>query len=94
MHLFTPGLMLMAPLVVPLLVTACQTSPDQEPSAPRIVAEEIGGALGQADIFLLDVRQPSELEELGTVEGYTNIPIDVLVDRLDELPKDRPILTA
>ena len=37
---------------------------------------------------------PEELEELGTVEGYTNIPIDQLADRLDELPKDKPILTA
>ncbi|HJO30116.1 MAG TPA: hypothetical protein QGG30_06490 [Acidobacteriota bacterium] len=46
------------------------------------------------EVFLLDVRRPSELEEFGMVAGYTNIPIDELADRLNELPRDRPILTA
>ena len=35
-----------------------------------------------------------ELEERGTVEGYLNIPIEELADRLEEVPRDRPILTA
>ncbi len=56
--------------------------------------EELAAALNDANVFLLDVRNPEELEELGTVEGYTNIPIDQLADRLDELPKDKPVLTA
>ena len=56
--------------------------------------EELAAALNDSNVFLLDVRNPEELEELGTVEGYTNIPIDQLADRLDELPKDKPILTA
>lgn len=77
-----------------LIGSSCQTDPDQEGNVPRIVAEEIGKALSEADVFLLDVRRPSELEELGTVEGYTNIPLDELEDRLDELPRNRPILTA
>jgi hypothetical protein len=62
--------------------------------APRITADQLAEVFAGSEVFLLDVRRPDELEELGTVEGYTNIPIDELADRLDELPRDRPILTA
>ncbi len=44
------------------------------------------------DVFLLDVREPRELEEIGTIEGYVNIPMDQLEARLSEIPKDRPIV--
>jgi rhodanese-related sulfurtransferase len=40
------------------------------------------------------VREPEEIEELGTIEGYVNIPIGELESRLDELPRDKTILTA
>lgn len=62
--------------------------------AQQLEGEELAAALNDANVFLLDVRNPEELEELGTVAGYVNIPIDELADRLDELPKDKPILTA
>ena len=62
--------------------------------APRITADQLAEVFAGTEVFLLDVRRPDELEELGTVEGYTNIPIGELADRLDELPRDRPILTA
>ena len=52
-------------------------------------------ALGKVrKIFFLDVREPKELEELGSYEGYVNIPMSQLERRLGELPKDRYILTA
>ena len=35
-----------------------------------------------------------EIQELGTIEGYLNIPIDQLESRLDEIPRDKTILTA
>ena len=38
------------------------------------------------DPFLLDVRQPHELEEIGTIEGYVNIPMDQLETRMSEIP--------
>lgn len=50
--------------------------------------------LMQKDALLLDVRKPSELEELGTLEEYVNIPIDQLEEHLDDLPRDRLIVTA
>ena len=62
--------------------------------APRVEANEIAAALADANVILLDVREPKELEELGTIEGFINIPVDQLADRLDELPKDKKILTA
>jgi hypothetical protein len=77
-----------------------EEAPMNEPAAntpaeaQQLTGEELASALHNADVFLLDVREPDELEELGTVEGYTNIPIGELDGRLDELPRDRPILTA
>ena len=46
------------------------------------------------DTFLLDVRNPQELLTVGAFPNAVNIPLDVLRDHLDELPKDRPISVA
>jgi len=43
--------------------------------------------------FLLDVRDPDELEEFGKLEGAANIPLAELRDRLAEVPHDRRIVT-
>ena len=75
-------------------VEPVESATDTIDEAPQLKGEELAAALNDASVFLLDVRNPEELEELGTVEGYTNISIDQLADRLDELPKDKPILTA
>ena len=40
------------------------------------------------------VREPKEIEELGTRKGFVNIPIGELEARVNELPKDKTILTA
>ncbi len=60
----------------------------------RIEAQEIDRVLAEANALLLDVREPEEIEELGTIEGYVNIPIGELESRLDEIPRDKTILTA
>ena len=44
-------------------------------------------------IYFLDVREPKEIEELGSVEGYVNIPLGELEKRLNEVPKDKLIIT-
>jgi len=64
------------------------------PEQKRVEAQEIDRVLAEADALLLDVREPEEIEELGTIEGYVNIPIDELESRLGELPRDKTILTA
>ena len=60
----------------------------------RVQAADLDAVLGDENVVLLDVREPWELEEFGTREGYINIPLGELEDRLDELPKDKTILTA
>ncbi len=77
--------------VVALVAVACQSA-GQVPEAAQLKGEQIAEALSDTNVFLLDVRKPHELEEQGAIEGYTRIHIDELEGRLDELPKDRPIL--
>ena len=60
----------------------------------RVEAEDLDAVLADANVVLLDVREPWELEEYGTRAGYINIPLGELESRLDELPKDKTILTA
>lgn len=52
----------------------------------QIVSEDM------SEIFLLDVRTPDEVG-LGTIEGSVNIELDVLREHLDEIPKDKKIIT-
>lgn len=40
--------------------------------------------------FLLDVRTPDEFS-LGSLPGAVNIPLDEIRDRIDEIPKDKPV---
>jgi hypothetical protein len=60
----------------------------------RIKADDLDAVMKHPKIFFLDVREPKEIEEHGSFEGYVNIPMSQLESRLSELPKDRPILTA
>ncbi|WP_407334221.1 FAD-dependent oxidoreductase [Enterovibrio sp. 27052020O] len=46
------------------------------------------------DQILLDVRNPGELESVGTFPGAMNIPVDQLRGRMNELPKDKEIIVA
>ena len=41
-------------------------------------------------VFLLDTRTPYEVMN-GKIDGFVNIPLDSLRERLDEIPKDRPV---
>ena len=60
----------------------------------RVEAGEVDTVLSDPDVVLLDVREPWEFELYGTRRGYINIPLGELEERLDELPKDKTILTA
>jgi rhodanese-related sulfurtransferase len=70
------------------------TASEGKPNAPKISSDAAATLLGDRRVFFLDVRDPKELEALGTFEGYVNIPLDQLERRLDEIPPDRPIVTA
>ncbi|HIU60443.1 MAG TPA: hypothetical protein IAB05_03505 [Candidatus Stercoripulliclostridium merdigallinarum] len=45
------------------------------------------------DSFVLDVRNPSELR-FGGIPGAVNIPLDMLRNNLDKLPKDKKIVAS
>jgi predicted sulfurtransferase len=85
-------------LLVPAIAMAEQnvspTQPTPAPKAPRMTSDEVMERLEKGDVFFLDVREPRELAELGTFEGYVNIPLGQLEKRLAEVPKDKPIVTA
>ena len=65
------------------------------PAAPQLSPAEIDALLQKKEnLFFLDVREPKELEESGSIKGYVNIPIGQLERRLGEIPKDKLIITA
>lgn len=51
--------------------------------------EDLAG-LDLDKVFLLDCRTPAEYA-MGTIPGAVNIPLDELRNRLEELPKDKPV---
>ena len=63
------------------------------PQAPRIATADAQGLLEAGEIVFLDVREPIELEQLGTLKGYV-IPLSQLEKRMAELPQDKAIVTA
>jgi len=66
----------------------------QTSKTKQLSADELKALLDKKDVFFLDVREPKELQELGTIKGYVNIPLGQLESRLSEIPKDKLIITA
>ena len=77
-----------------MLPLAAQEAQLKDGPDRRVSADEIDKYIQEKKVFFLDVREPKEIEELGTLEGYYNIPVGELEKRLGELPKDKLILTA
>jgi rhodanese-related sulfurtransferase len=69
-----------------------QNQPHEEEK--NLSADELKELLEKKKIFFLDVREPKELTELGTIKGYVNIPLGQMEGRLSEIPKDKLIVTA
>lgn len=62
------------------------------PLVKSIPVSELRGRLDDgAPLFLLDVREPEELED-GVIAGSMNIPMREVKQRLGELPTDRDIV--
>ena len=62
--------------------------------APFVAAAQIDEVLSDGQVLLLDVRTAQELAEAGTIPGAVHIHLGELAERVDELPRDRPILTT
>ena len=56
---------------------------------PKLLKEKLDQG---EEVFLLDVRRPEELEQIGTIEGYHHIPRNQLEDRISEVPKGKPLV--
>ncbi|MEN6616081.1 MAG: MBL fold metallo-hydrolase [Syntrophorhabdus sp.] len=85
--------------VGPLMKSFC-ISMEQFLGAPHsetvIQPEELRDKIRKKDaMFILDVREPKELEETGYIEGAVNIPVRQVATRIAEMPEDlnTPIVT-
>ena len=52
--------------------------------------EDLEGIPKDGSVTLLDVRTQEEYSD-GFIEGFVNIPVDELRERIDEIPKDKPV---
>ena len=59
----------------------------------KLTADDLKQYLQEGKYYFLDVREPSELQQYGSVKGYVNIPLGQVEKRLSEIPKDRTIVT-
>lgn len=75
-------------MVLCLLLAPAWAQPSQIP------ADQIECVREEKDAFFLDVRSAEEIRSQGTLPGSYNIPVEELERRLEELPKDRLIMTA
>jgi len=68
---------------------------DKTGEAKSLSTEELEKLLEKREnLFFLDVREPDEIKQLGSIEGYVNIPLGQLESRLGEIPKNKLIITA
>ncbi|MBI2872501.1 MAG: rhodanese-like domain-containing protein [Chloroflexi bacterium] len=65
----------------------------QEPGEPyrRISVDEAKAMLDEGDSLVVDVRNPDEWVS-GHVQGAVHIPVDSVLSRADELPRDKNLL--
>jgi len=83
-------------LAVPL--SAQDNTKSQEtkpaPAVKQLTTAELRDLLQQKDKYVfLDVRETKELEEFGTVKNHVHIPLGELEKRMNELPKNKVIVT-
>ncbi len=73
-----------------------EAKPQESASEPvQLKAEELKDMVDRkAEFFFLDVREPKELEDLGTLEGYVNIPMGQLEEKLADIPRGKPVIIA
>ena len=71
---------------------AAASRPELVERTERITAATLAEQLAEpGPPLVLDVRAEDEVAEVA-IEGSVNIPLSRLLDRLDELPRDRPIV--
>ncbi len=53
--------------------------------------DQLKTRLKETDLVVIDVREPSEYAA-GRIDGAINIPLRALVQNLDQVPKDKPVM--
>ena len=53
--------------------------------------DEVTSLKRDGSVTLLDVRTEEECAASGIIEGFVNIPVDVLRERIDEIPLGKPV---
>jgi rhodanese-related sulfurtransferase len=95
MALVDPRAQVLAAVILVGFLAAGAACAQQQEEPRKLTLDELKALLAKdPKPFFLDVRQPRELEELGTIRGYVNIPLDKLEERIAEIPKDTPIVVA
>ncbi len=84
------GILAVVALVVYLLVASAGGAGG---GLPTNISVDEAYAMYQDGAFVLDVREPSEWNEFHA-PGATLIPLGELAARVDELPRDRPIVVV
>lgn len=86
----------MKTLLSALLLAALVLAQDAKPGPKHVNADELKALLDKekGKFQFLDVREPAEIEAMGSIKGYKNIPVGQLEARLGELAKDKPVITA
>ena len=82
-------------LLVFCLLLAIPSVKAQDDAPRKLTPDELKEMFDKKEkFFFLDVRAPEELEKLGTLPGYVNIPLGELANRLQEVPKNQTIVSA
>jgi len=72
---------------------ALNDRPDLVETTDRITAQALADQLASDQPpKVLDVRSEREREDVGVVEGSIHIPLNHLEDRVDEVPRDEPLV--
>ncbi len=96
--------LLMAILIIlALALTACSASPAAPVAAanqvevaqlgPNVDVATVNALQGRDDVVILDVREQSEYDA-GHIPGVTLIPMNAVANRLNEIPKDKPVIVT
>ena len=81
---------LMRQLLFGILLAGVALSQD---APKKLTADELKDTIARTEnLYLLDVREPKELEEFGTLKNAKNVPLGEVEKRLAEVPKDRKVV--
>jgi phage shock protein E len=99
-------LTLMTIAILALALTACTASPtapapgptptsqvDITKLGPTVDVATVKALQGRSDVVVLDVREQSEYDA-GHIAGVKLIPMGTVANRLNEIPKDKPVIVT